>query len=94
MIYFTYLHFRRGEYKKLEFILWQILWLGFLIVVIFPTSMSFVLTTFSINSTFELVIIVAIVILFGLTFRNYVVVKRLDSKIEQIVRTQALNSKE
>lgn len=92
MIYFSYLHFRRGEFKKVEFVLWQLLWLGLIVVVIFPKSVQFILKTFSITRTFDLVVIVGIIILFGITFRNYVIVKRLERKIELAVRKESLDS--
>lgn len=90
MMYFSYLHYRRGEFRKTELLLWQLLWVGLLVVVIFPTSVKFILDTFSITRTFDLVVIVGIVVLFGITFRNYVIVKRIERKVEQSVRTQAL----
>jgi hypothetical protein len=92
MVYFSYLHFRRGEFKKIEFILWQLIWLGLVVVVIFPKSVQFILTTFSITRTFDLVVIVGIIILFGVTFRNYVVIKRTEKKIQDIVRTESLSA--
>lgn len=90
MIYFSYLHFRRGEFNRYEFAIWEILWLGLIAIVIFPKSVQFILTTFSITRTFDLVVIVGMIILFGVTFRNYVVVKRLEKKIELTVRKDSL----
>lgn len=90
MIYFSYLHFRRGEFKKVELIFWQILWVGLVGVVIFPKSVEFLLKTFSITRTFDLVVIVGIVILFGITFRNYVIIKRMEKKIDNFVRKESL----
>jgi len=91
MTYFTYLHFRRGEFKKIELILWLILWIGFLVVVVYPSSVNFLLDTFSISRAFDLVIIIGIVVVFGITFRNYVIVKRLSKKVEDYTRQQSLS---
>lgn len=90
MIYFSYLHWRRNEFNKLEFIFWQILWLGLIVVVIFPGCANFILKTFSISRTFDLVVIVGIVVLFAISFRNYVIISRLDKKIEKLVRIESL----
>jgi len=90
MVYFSYLHFRRGEFKKVEFLLWQILWIGLVVVVLFPGSVEFILETFSITRTFDLVVIVGIVVLFGVTFRNYVIVKRIEKKTENFIREESL----
>ena len=90
MIYFSFLHFRRGEFRKLEFIFWQILWFGLIVVVIFPQSVRFILNTFSISRTFDLVVIVGIIVLFGVSFRSYVIIRRTEKKVEDFVRKQAI----
>jgi hypothetical protein len=90
MLYFSYLHYRRHEFNRLEFILWEILWIGLVVVVILPHSVQFILNAFSITRTFDFVVIVAIVILFGVTFRNYVLQKRLNRKLEELVRQLTL----
>ena len=90
MIYFSFLHFRRHEFKKAEFLFWQILWIGLIAVVIFPKSVNFILKAFSISRTFDLVVIVGIIVLFGVTFRSYVNIKRLEKKVEDFVRDEAL----
>lgn len=94
MIYFSFLHFRRKEFTLKEFILWMILWIGLVVVVIFPGSVKFILTTFSITRTFDLVVIIAIVVVMGVTFRNYVIIRRLEKRIEDFVRKEALNKME
>lgn len=90
MMYFTHLHYRRHEFSRVESILWQVLWVGLVVVVVFPRSVRFILATFSISRTFDLVVIVGIVILFSVTFRNYVLLKRMEHKIEELVSHEAL----
>lgn len=92
MMYFSYLHFRRREFRRVEFILWEILWLGLIGIVLFPHSVNFILSTFSINRTFDFVLVVGVVVLFGITFRNYVIIKRLTKKVEDFVRSEALKN--
>lgn len=92
MIYFSYLHYRRGEFKKTEFILWQVLWFSLIVVVLFPVSVKFLLDTFKITRTFDLVVIVSAVVLFGVTFRNYVITRRMEKKMEQFMRDEAIKS--
>lgn len=92
MIYFSYLHYRRREFNRIEFVLWQVLWLGLLIVVIVPRSVNFILQAFSITRTFDLVVVVGVVILFGISFRNYVIIKRIRKQLEDVVRQKALDS--
>lgn len=90
MTYFSYLHFRRAEFSLLEYILWQILWIGLVIVVVYPKSVRFILETFSISRTFDLIVVSGIVILYGVVFRNYVLLKRLEKKLEKMVRQESL----
>lgn len=94
MIYFSYLHFRRGEFKKIEFILWQLVWIGLVFIVVFPQSANFILKTFSITRTFDLVVVVAMIILFGVTFRNYVIVRRIEKRTEEFIRKSAIDKLE
>ena len=42
MTYFSFLHFRRGEFSFWEFSFWQIIWLGMAFVVFFPQSINVV----------------------------------------------------
>lgn len=91
MTYFTFLHYRRKEFNRFDAMLWQVLWLGLITVVIFPRSVTFLLRTFSITRTFDLVVIVGIMVMVGLTFRNYVIIKRLERRIEEDIRNEALS---
>lgn len=92
MMYFTYLHYRRKEFALAEAILWFSLWVGLVVVVLFPKSVQFILNTFSIVRTFDLVVIVAIIVLFGVTFRNYVLLKRCKGKLEDFTRKGAIDT--
>lgn len=90
MTYFSYLHYRRREFTLFEFIFWQLMWVGLTVVVVLPKSVDFILKSFSISRTFDLVVIVGIVLLFGITFRNYVLLKRTERKVEEMTRQLAM----
>lgn len=92
MSYFSYLHFRRHEYSLGEFLFWQILWLGLAFVTFFPASTRILLQTFSISRTFDFVIVVAIVVLFWTTFRNYILLRRTERRLEDLVRKITLGA--
>lgn len=89
MTYFSYLHYRRREFSVIEFIFWMVVWIGLTVVVFFPHSVDYFLVKFSITSAFDLVVIVGIVVLFGITFRNYVLLRRTERKVELLVRELA-----
>lgn len=92
MLYFSYLHYRRHEFNRIEFITWELLWVGLIFVVILPQSVKFFIQAFSITRTFDFVVIVGIMVLFGLTFRMYVLQNRIEKKIQQIVRDSTLKN--
>lgn len=92
MTYFSFLHFRRKEFSLTEFLFWQIMWFGLAVVVIFPKSVDVILKKFSITRTFDLVVIVGIMVLFGITFRNYVLLRRTERKLEELVRQEAIKN--
>lgn len=91
MYYFTYLHYKRREFSLYEFAFWFLTWTGLVVIVLFPHSINFLLRAFSINRAFDFVVVVGIVVLFGVTFRNYVLLRRLDRRLEQYVRRDALD---
>ncbi len=92
MLYFSYLHYRRHEFNRIEFMIWEMLWVGLIFVVILPQSVKFLIQAFSITRTFDFVVIVGMMVLFGLTFRMYVLQKRIEKKIQQIVRDSTLKN--
>ena len=96
MTYFSFLHFRRKEFSFWEFSFWQLIWIALAIIVLFPKTINFLLQTLNIARAFDLLTVGGIVILFGVTFRNYVLLRRSDKKIESLVRHIALqeNKKE
>lgn len=90
MAYFTHLHFKRQELHRIEHIFWQALWIGLIGVVIFPKSINFALETLRINSTFDFVLVVGVTILFAIVFHNYITLKRLEKKFEELIRSDSL----
>ena len=90
MTYFTFLHFRRKEFTFWEYAFWQAVWLGLAVVVIFPKSTSFITRTFGFYRALDFLTVGAIVILLGVTFRNYVLLRRLQRQLEDTIRKLAL----
>ncbi len=93
MTYFTYLHYRRKEFTISEFAFWQVIWTSLFLVVLFPTRLQSILNLFNISRVFDLLVVGGIVILFGVTFRNYVLLRRTERQLEKLVRSLALSPK-
>ena len=90
MTYFSFLHFRRKEFSLWEFAFWQVIWLGLAVIVLFPSTVNIVLEKLHIARAFDLLTIGGFIILFGATFRNYVIIRRADRRLESLVRQLTL----
>lgn len=91
MTYFTFLHYKRKEISIVEYAMWQALWLGMLVIVIIPGKMSFLLQTFKFIRLLDFVTIAGMAVLFGIIFRNYVIINRLEKRIERFIRDHAIH---
>ncbi len=89
-IHLTYLYYRRAQFTKRELVFWLILWLAFVFIALFPKSVSPVIGYLGLNRTMDLIMIVAFVILFGLTFHNYIINRQQQRKLERLIRDLAL----
>lgn len=74
-----------------EFILWTIFWLLVGLVVIFPEITSLVANLVGVGRGVDLVIYLAVLILFYLVFRILVRLDKIEKDITKIVRQNALN---
>jgi len=91
-IYMSYLHLKKRDFTKFEFFTWVAIWAGFLIVTVSPTSFNFVMDAFSFDNMLDVVIVTSIIVVYILCFRNYVVGRRVEKKLEDLVRSDALST--
>ncbi len=92
MLYMTFLHLKRNEYGFKMYFFWLFLWVGFLIVAIFPWVLDQFIKPLSIVRTFDLLFILGMMFLVGISFYNYTVVAQTQKRVEKIVRKLALGS--
>lgn len=91
MIYFTFLHYKRKEFKAEGFLFWLVLWLCFIFMVFFPTSLdSLIKGVLQFGRRLDFFIILGFIFLIGLLFYNYTILNRTKKKVEYIVRKIAL----
>ncbi|MBR9705863.1 DUF2304 domain-containing protein [Candidatus Pacearchaeota archaeon] len=86
MMYYTFLHYKRKEFRTGEYVFWLLLWALFIIVTLFPDFLDPIVKTFNFARTFDLFIIIGFVFLTGITFYMYTITRKNQNKIEQIVR--------
>jgi len=89
MMYYTFLNYKRKEFKMGEYAFWLVLWALFIIVTIFPDVLDPIVKTLSFARTLDLFIIIGFLFLTGIAFYMYTITRKNQNKIEQIVRNIA-----
>ena len=89
-IHLTYLYYKRKYFTKRELLLWGFIWLAFIFASLFPRSMTPVVGYLGLQRPMDLIMLVAFIILFALTFQNYVTNRKQDAKLERLIRELAL----
>ena len=89
-LYMSFLYYKRKDFNRLEFLFWLIIWLGFMTVVITPSSFDFVLKALVLWRMLDLIVIIALVVIYMLTFTNYVRNKDIQKKLEALISENAL----
>ena len=90
MIYFSFLHYKRQEFSKIQFLFWEIVWAGFIIVVIFPKITNGIVHKMGVNRAMDLLTILGLMFITFMTFYNYASIYKLKQKLEVKVRKDAL----
>lgn len=90
MIYFAYLHYSRGELNAIEILSWLIIWLITIGIVVFPELLKTFAQSFAISRVFDLMVIGGFIVVISMVYMTYVRTKKLEKKIEDFVREEAL----
>ncbi len=89
-IHLTYLYYKRMNFTKKELYFWLTIWIGFILVTLFPRVMQPMVGYLGLQRSMDLIMIIAFVIVFALTFHNYVANRKIMDKVEKLVRELAL----
>lgn len=92
MGYFVFLHYKRKEFNKFQFLLWEFIWFGFIIVILFPRITGSFIHQLGITRSMDLLTILGFMFLTILTFFNYTVLNKLKRKLEENVREESLKN--
>ncbi len=94
MLYTTFLHGKRKEFTSKEGLFWIIAWIAFSLLVIFPNALDFISKDIlNIGRTLDFLIIIGFGFLVGISFHNYLIVRKTENKVEKLVRKIALEKK-
>lgn len=91
MLYIAYLHYRKGDINGLEILFWLIAWIAAILIVIFPELFSVFSKTVAISRAFDLAVVGGFILVIPIVYMSYVRTKRLEKKLEDLVRSMAVN---
>lgn len=89
MIYVAFLHFKRKDINGGEIFFWTFLWLGFIVITLFPNILQNLTKLLFFTRVMDLLMVAAFMILAFLGFQNHVSNRRMEKKIEELVRKEA-----
>jgi len=91
MIYVAFLHWKKNDINGLEIFFWLSVWFGFILVTLFPNTLQKVTRLLFFARVMDLLMVIAFMILAFLAFQNYIANHKLEKKIEDLVRKEAIN---
>lgn len=92
MLYVAFLHWKRKELTTSEYSFWLLLWCGFIGVALFPNLLQKLTQILFIARIMDLLMVIAFMILAYIGFSNYISNKKMEKKIEDLVRKDALKN--
>jgi hypothetical protein len=81
---------RRGTLALTPFLLWTVFWAGAIVVVVRPETTVALARVFGVGRGVDLVIYLALVMVFFLLFRLFAKIEDLERQLTRFVRAQAL----
>ncbi|MBR9703060.1 DUF2304 domain-containing protein, partial [Candidatus Woesearchaeota archaeon] len=86
MLYLTFLYYKKSSYSTKSFVLWIIIWCGFLLATFFPSSLYGIMEELSIQRTVDLFVIGGFMFFTVIVFYLFSIIKSLERRIEELVR--------
>lgn len=89
MIYVVSIHSKKRNLSAAETSFWVTTWTVFVIMALFPNLLLGVVHVLRFGRVFDLLVVIAFMVLSSMAFSNYFSHKELSAKLERYVRTQA-----
>lgn len=93
MIYFAVLNYKRGELNGAEIAGWLAVWVGTIIIVIFPEILRTFAKTFLFARVFDMMVVGAFILVIAVASAAYIKTRRNEKKLEELVRKLSLKKK-
>ena len=90
MLYWVHSSHRRGTVRLPELIFWIVVWGGFALLALFPGSVSVVVEELHLSRPMDLVMVLAFMVISAVLFLNHLELRRLQRKLQDLVREIAL----
>ena len=92
MLYWSFLAYKKRLFYFNELLFWVGIWTIFMLVTLFPDTVKFLLQTFRIIRVMDLFMIIAFMVLWFVTYKNYIDNRTLRRKLNDLVRQTAIKS--
>ena len=90
MIYITMINYKKKILDKIEFFIWNILWLGIIFISLRPKFIdNFFFTNYNVD-IFYIITILSIISLLIFSYFNMLKIKIIEKKIDTIIRAESL----
>lgn len=93
MTYVVTVHKKKSTLSTLEVSFWYSIWIIFIVISLFPNLLLGIAHALHFARVFDLLVVVAFMILTLLIVLGYLSQRETDRKIEKLVRQQTLQSK-
>lgn len=90
MLYLTFLYYKKKAYTGNSFIVWSFIWICFILIVIFPEQIYGIMETLEIKRTVDFFVISGFLFFSVIIFYLYIITKKNQKMIEDIVRKVAI----
>lgn len=92
MLYFTFLFYKKGNYKSTSFALWSLVWIAATVLLLFPETFGDITSELNFARTTDFYLTAGLMFFAVLTFWNHAHVKRIERKMEELVRSLAIKN--
>ncbi len=90
-VFVTWKRAKESAISRREAFGWTILWVGAAVIIVLPQTTTVVAHIVGIGRGVDLVMYASVVVLFALVFRVFVAIDRMERKLTDLVRHQALS---
>jgi len=91
MLYVVRIHYKKNELPKVEAMFWTFALIALGFIVSFNGTANLVRKLFDVTRLMDVLVIVALMVVFILLIENRIAINKITSKLERIVRDRAIN---